>query len=101
MHFVFEGRVGVMVDLGDGKLVRMRSLAKQTIVGEIGLLTRRPHSAHIVAETPGVLYELSVDVYDRLKRDNPALTQALLTYVIKIMGERLSFSNQAIGILQR
>ena len=101
MHFVFEGRVGVMVDVGEGRLIRMRSLAKHTIIGEMGLLTRRPRSAHIVAETPSVLYELSVEAYDHLRRNNPELTQALLTYVVKIMGERLSFSNQTIGILQR
>jgi SulP family sulfate permease len=101
MHFVFEGRVGVMVDVGEGRLIRMRSLAKHTIIGEMGLLTRRPRSANIVAETPSVLYELSAEAYDRLRRENPALTQALLTYVVKIMGERLSFSNQTIGILQR
>jgi SulP family sulfate permease len=101
MHFVFEGRVGVMVDVGEGRLIRMRSLAKHTIIGETGLLTRRPRSAHLVAETPSVLYELRAEAYDHLKRNNPALTQALLTYVVKIMGERLSFSNQTIGILQR
>ena len=101
MHFVFEGRVGVMVDVGEGRLIRMRSLAKHTIIGEMGLLTRRPRSANIVAETPSVLYELSAEAYDSLRRENPALTQALLTYVVKIMGERLSFSNQTIGILQR
>jgi SulP family sulfate permease len=101
MHFVFEGRVGVMVDVGEGRLIRMRSLAKHTIIGEMGLLTRRPRSASIVAETPSVLYELSIDAYEHLRRENPALTQALLTYVVKIMGERLSFSNQTIGILQR
>ena len=79
----------------------MRSLAKHTIIGEMGLLTRRPRSANIVAETPSVLYALSVEAYDHLKRQNPELTQALLTYVVKVMGERLSFSNQTIGILQR
>jgi SulP family sulfate permease len=101
MHFVFEGRVGIMVDVGEGRLIRMRSLAKHTIIGEMGLLTRRPRSANIVAETPSVLYALSVEAYDHLKRQNPELTQALLTYVVKVMGERLSFSNQTIGILQR
>jgi len=101
MHFVFEGRVGVMVEAGEGRLVRMRSLGRRTIIGEMGLLTRRPRSAHIVAETEGVLYELSAEAYDRLRRDNPALTEALLTYVVKTMGERLSYSNQTIAILQR
>lgn len=101
MHFVFEGRVGIMVDVGEGRLIRMRSLAKHTIIGEMGLLTRRPRSAHIVAEAPSILYELSLAAYERMKQENPALTQALLTYVVTVMGERLSFSNQTIGILQR
>ena len=101
MHFVFKGRVAVMVDVGEGRLIRMRSLAKHTIIGEMGLLTHRPRSANIVAETPSVLYELRAEAYNHLRRENPALTQALLTYVVKIMGERLSFSNQTIGILQR
>jgi hypothetical protein len=54
-----------------------------------------------VAEAPSILYELSLAAYERMKQENPALTQALLTYVVTVMGERLSFSNQTIGILQR
>lgn len=101
MHFILEGRVGIIVDTGERRAMRVRSLGPNTIIGEIGLLTLRPRSAHIVAETPSVLYALSRDAYDRLRRDDPALTEALLTYVIKVIGERLSFSNQTIGILQR
>lgn len=101
MHFVFEGRIGIIVDIGEGHPVRMRSLGKRTTIGEMGLLTHRPRSASVVAETPSVLYELSLESYDRIARENPPLAQALLTYVVKIMGERLSFSNQTIGILQR
>jgi SulP family sulfate permease len=101
MHFVLDGRVGIVVDVGEGRSVRVRSLGKHTTIGEMGLLTRRPRSANIVAETPSVLYELSAESYERLKDDNPTLSQALLTFVIKVMGERLSFANQAIGILQR
>ena len=100
MHFILEGRVGVVVDIAEGKRVRVRSLGEHTTIGEMGLLTRRPRSANIVAETNSVLYELSDDAYRRLQADQPALTQALLTYVIKVLGERLSFASQAIGILQ-
>ncbi|HUO92075.1 MAG TPA: SulP family inorganic anion transporter [Rhizomicrobium sp.] len=101
MHFIFDGRVGIIVETGEGNALRVRSLGPRTIIGEIGLLTQRPRSAHIVAETPSVLYALGLDAYDHLKRDNPALIQALLTYVVKVIGERLSFSNQTIGVLQR
>lgn len=48
-----------------------------------------------------VLYEFSADAYERIKADNPALSQALLTYVVRVMAERLSFANRFIGVLKR
>jgi hypothetical protein len=48
-----------------------------------------------------VLYALSVDAYERLKVANPPLHQALLTYVVTVMAERLNFASKAIGALRR
>jgi SulP family sulfate permease len=100
MHFILEGRIGVVVNIAQGKQVRVRSLGEHTTIGEMGLLTQMPRSANVVAEKNSVLYEFSADSYARLMVDHPALTQALLTYVITVMGERLRFASQAIGILQ-
>jgi sulfate permease, SulP family len=44
---------------------------------------------------------LSANAYERIKRENEPLAQALLTYVISIMAERLSFSSRVIGVLRR
>jgi len=44
---------------------------------------------------------LSAEAYERLKRDNSALAQALLTYAVRIMAERLSFASRVIGVLRR
>jgi sulfate permease, SulP family len=101
MHFIVEGRVAIIVDLGDGRTVRVRSLGQHTIIGEMGLITQRPRSATIEAEVASVVYEFKVEDYERLKIDKPELTQALLTYVIKVMAERLSFASRLIGVLQR
>ncbi|AMN39239.1 SLC26A/SulP transporter family protein [Rhodoplanes sp. Z2-YC6860] len=101
MHFILEGRVGVIVDLGEGHTVRVRSLGRHTTIGEMGLITGRPRSAAIQAEIDSVLYELSADDYRRIKEQRPALGQALLSYVIAVMAERLSFASRAIGVLQR
>lgn len=100
MHFILEGRIGVIVNVGQDRQVRVRSLGEHTTIGEMGLLTGQPRSANIVAEANSILYELSADSYATLMADHPALTQALLTYVITVMGERLRFASQAIGILQ-
>ncbi len=77
MHFILEGRVGIVVDLGEGRTMRVRSLGRHTTIGEMGLITGRPRSATIAAEADSVLYELSAEAYERIKRDEPALSQAL------------------------
>jgi len=101
MHFILEGRVSIMVDAPDGRTTRLRSLGQHTTVGEMGLLSRQPRSATIVAETASVLYELDTEAFERIRREHPALSEALLGYVLKVMTERLSFANRVIGVLQR
>ena len=101
MHFILEGRVGIIVDLPDRRTMRVRSLGRHTTVGEMGLITHSPRSATIKAETTSVLYELDADAFDRIKREQPALSQALFAYVVRVMSERLGFANRLIGVLQR
>jgi len=101
MHFILEGRVGIIVDLPEGRTTRVRSLGGHTTVGEMGLITRSPRSATIQAEAASVLYVLDAEAFERIKHEQPMLSQALLAYVIKVLTERLSFANRLIGVLQR
>ena len=101
MHFVLEGRVGIIVNVGEGRSIRVRSLGQHTTIGEMGLITGRPRSATVQAEVASVAYELSSEAFARLKVEQPALAQALLIYVIGVMAERLSFASRLIGVLQR
>ncbi len=101
MHFILEGRIGVVVDTGGGRTMRVRSLGPHTTIGEMGLITGRPRSATIAAEADSVLYELTAENYERIKREAPGLSQALLGYIVAVMSERLSFANRAVGVLQR
>ena len=101
MHFILEGRIGIIVKMDDGRLIRVRSLGPHTTIGEMGLITRQKRSATIRSEVPSVLYELNADAYERLKRENGALAQALLTYIVQVMAERLSFASKVIGVLRR
>jgi len=101
MHFILEGRIGIVVDMGEGRTMRLRSLGPHTTIGEMGLITGRPRSATIVAETDSVLYELTAADYNRIRREEPELSQALLGYIVSVMSERLNFANRAVGVLQR
>jgi sulfate permease, SulP family len=101
MHFILDGRIGIIVELGEKRRMRVRSLGRHTTIGEMGLITHRMRSATIQAEATSVLYELTAVSYERMKTDEPALSQALLGYIVAVLSERLSFANRALGVLQR
>jgi sulfate permease, SulP family len=84
-----------------GRSVRVRSLGPHTTIGKMGLITRQSRSATIQAELDSVLYALSFEAYERLKSENRPLHQALLSYVVTVMSERLSFASKVIGVLRR
>jgi sulfate permease, SulP family len=101
MHFILDGRVGIMVSAAEGHTTRVRSLGRYTTIGEMGLVSQAPRSATIQAEVASVLYELDVEQFEALKAEDPALSQKLLTYFIAVMAERLTFANRMIAVLRR
>jgi sulfate permease, SulP family len=96
-----EGRVGIMVDMGRTFRARAQPGPAHDDRREMGLITGQPRSAGIEAEVDSVLYALSADSFQHFKTNDQALSQALLTYVIKVMAERLSFASRVIGVLRR
>jgi len=101
MHFILDGRVGVMIPTGDGGLTRVRSLGRYTTIGEMGLVSGAPRNATIQAEIASVLYALSLSQFEAIKIEKPVLSQKLLTFFILVMAERLTFANRLISVLRR
>jgi SulP family sulfate permease len=101
MHFILDGRVGVMITLDHGGLSRVRSLGRYTTIGEMGLVMKAPRSATIQAELESTLYVLSLEQFEAIKREYPIVGQKLLTYFVSVMAERLTFANRMIGVLRR
>jgi sulfate permease, SulP family len=101
MHFILDGRVGIMVPADQGGTTRVRSLGRYTTIGEMGLVSHAPRSATIQAEVASILYVLSTHQFEAIKRENPMLGQKLLTYFVTVMAERLTFANRTIAVLRR
>ncbi|MGJ4941182.1 SLC26A/SulP transporter family protein [Bradyrhizobium sp. HKCCYLS1011] len=101
MHFILEGRVGVMIPAEHGGTTRVRSLGRYTTIGEMGLVAHAPRSATIQAEADSVLYVLTTGQFDAITRNQPTLGQKLLIYFVTVMAERLNFANRTIAVLRR
>lgn len=101
MHFILDGRVGIMVPAEDDRTTRVRSLGRYTTIGEMGLVSQAPRSATIQAEVDSVLYVLNTHQFQAIKDEDPALSHKLLTYFVSVMAERLTFANRTIAVLRR
>jgi SulP family sulfate permease len=101
MHFILEGRVGIMIPADQGRTTRVRSLGRYTTIGEMGLVAGAPRSATIQAEVASTLYVLTTRQFEAIKTENPPLGQKLLTYFVSVMAERLTFANRMITVLRR
>jgi SulP family sulfate permease len=101
MHFILDGRVGIMIPASQGGTTRVRSLGRYTTIGEMGLVAHAPRSATIQAEVASILYVLGTHQFEAIKSENPMLGQKLLTYFVSIMAERLTFANRMITVLRR
>jgi sulfate permease, SulP family len=101
MHFILDGRVGIMIPAAQGRTTRVRSLGRYTTIGEMGLVSHAPRSATIQAEVASVLYVLTTHQFEAINDENPPLGQKLLTYFVSVMAERLTFANRTIAVLRR
>lgn len=101
MHFILDGRVGIMIPAEDDRTTRVRSLGRYTTIGEMGLVSHAPRSATIQAEVDSVLYVLNTHQFEAIKDEDPALSHKLLTYFVSVMAERLTFANRTIAVLRR
>ncbi len=101
MHFILDGRVGIMIGAAEGDTTRVRSLGRYTTIGEMGLVSHTPRNATIQAEVASTLYVLTTHQFEAIKTENPPLGQKLLTYFVSVMAERLTFANRMISVLRR
>jgi sulfate permease, SulP family len=101
LYFLETGFVDVMLNVKDGKPIRLRSIGPGTVVGELGLYLDTPRSASIVATQPCTLFRLTKEGIERMKEEDPQVVIWFQEMIITQLASRLLYSNQQInGLLQ-
>lgn len=76
LHLIASGEVEVMYLEGD-EYLHLADLGVGEVVGEMGLVLRRPASANVVAKVPTVTLHLPRDGFQDLIREHPAVLNQL------------------------
>lgn len=100
MFLVESGRIGVYLRLDEhGTLKRLHSYGPGTLLGEMGLYTRDPRSADMIAEEDSRVLRLTADRVAALERERPQLALKLHRHVVRTLAERLRTTNEEVRLL--
>jgi SulP family sulfate permease len=98
---VYSGRVSVIFRTPAGSELRLRSIERHTLIGEMGLYRTAPRGASVLVDQPTVVYRLSREALDQMEADDPPLAMAFHKFVVRALAERLDFANREVAALQR
>lgn len=99
IDLVASGSIAVTVEDEKGRPLRVRRMAGQTVVGEMGFFRKTARTASVTAEAPSVVYSLDRARYERLLAEMPTLGAAFHQFIIRALADRVEFANQEIAAL--
>jgi SulP family sulfate permease len=98
--FVLEsGRLRVETITPEGTRMRLRTVRRGVVVGEIALYTGVPRTADVVAETRSVVLHLSRSSIERMESEEPETAASLHRWLATMLAERLTDSQRAFSAL--
>jgi sulfate permease, SulP family len=97
IDFIVSGRVTISIIDASGTPRRLRRMCERTVVGEMGFFRARIRTATVSIEQPAVLFTLSRESFERMKRANPELATAFVGFIVRTLADRLEFANREIA----
>jgi len=99
MYFVDSGQLTTRLEISKGKFIRLQTQGGGTMVGEMGLFLKQSRTATVVADKQSVLYNLSLDEYQRMMQNDPELAFQLHQWIGRVLSVRLAQNNQTLETL--
>ena len=99
LYFVESGQVTIQLESQDSPPLRLRTRGEGTIVGEMGLYLGSPASASVVVDEPSTLYYLSVESFERMEAEAPAMASAFHKFIAQHLSQQLLGTTQTLQTL--
>jgi SulP family sulfate permease len=100
VDLVAAGTLNVDVAMENGGSKRVRRLATHTVVGEMGFFRRSVRSATVSSDGPAVLFALTRQGMERLRRERPDLASAFDDFIVRTLADRLDATNRELAALE-
>jgi SulP family sulfate permease len=99
LYLVESGKIAVLLEIGPGRNIRLQTMGSGTVLGEMGLYTKKPRSASAVAEEPSSLYCLSRDSFNKMQAEDPEIALSFHQFVVCSLADRIARANEEVKAL--
>jgi SulP family sulfate permease len=99
LYLVESGAATAILELPDGRSLRLRTTTRGTIFGEIGLYLGRARTASVVLTEPTRLFRLSQSGLEAMEQNNPQLAAIFHKRIAVLLAERLAENNDTLAAL--
>lgn len=90
LYLLEMGRLTVQLETASGSVVRIRTLSRGTVVGEIAMYLGTPRTATVVTDGACSILRLSRKAFDRMEQEDPELASLLHKGFARVLAERLA-----------
>jgi sulfate permease, SulP family len=94
MLIVMQGSAGVIVQGVGGREIRVMSVRRGGVIGEIGFLDQSPRSANVIAQEDVLASVLTREAFENIKQQHPSIATQLLINLTIDLATRLRHTNQ-------
>ena len=91
---VLHGSAGIIIRADQGHDIRITSIRRGGVIGEVGFLDSAPRSATVVAQEDLLVYVLTRQAFDALRLSHPEIVYQLMLNLTLDLASRLRHTNK-------
>lgn len=99
IDLVAAGSLAVEIDTKNAERLCVRRIRTHTVVGEMGFFRRAVRSATVSSDGPVVLFTLTREKFERMRRERPDLANAFEDFMMRVLADRIEAANSTVAAL--
>jgi SulP family sulfate permease len=99
LDLVAVGQLNIEVAGPEGRRLGVRRVMTNTVVGEMGFFRQTARSASVFSDGPAILFTLTRDNFNRMRRERPDLASAFDDFIVRVLADRVESGNREIAAL--
>jgi sulfate permease, SulP family len=101
IDFVAAGGISIDLATSSGATLCVRRIITHSVIGEMGFFRHARRSATVSSDGPVILFTLTRDNFERLRRERPDLAIVFADFIACVLADRIDLANREVLALSR